>query len=655
MAIDREATLKQAEKLLRQGKLDAAIQEYVRLVEDQPRDWNAINALGDLYVRAGDTDRAVTQFVRVADYLYGEGFFPKAAALYKKALKVRSDHEHTILRLADIAAQQGINADARMYLRQLAQQRRARDDKRGAAECLVRIGMLEDADGDAKMVAAQASQALGETPQAVSLFVDAAEAFEKQRRADQALDALVEAARLDPGDSALRARIVRMCVAAGQAERAAEFLTPESAGDDPDLLLAVAQMEFAAGRDVDGRGTLMRVLTIAPDRSPAVIAIADTFSARGDRDLAYGCVEVAADAALFESNFERAAQLLEDFVRGGAHIPALMKLVEVCVDAAFDERLRAAQAQLAEAYLDAGRAEEARVVAEDLLTQEPGSEAHRERLLRALSILGADPDEALARIASPEPLLDEPLDLPVTAIEPPVKVTAEPDHTETSVETPSRVDPLPEPDTIEAPVAAVPHAAPAAGDDDTIVLDALEVDLSETLATLGAASPVLPPPPKDPGEEPVEPPRDLESVFEEMRARASTRDVRGGAGDEVYQRAQEHLQAGRWLEAVNDLETAARAPALRFMAAAQLGRLYVARGEFGTGADWLERAAEAPAPTSDDATAVLYDLACVREKMGEGARALAIFMEILVDAGSYRDVSDRVDRLSRVQAQSPGA
>ena len=57
MPIDRESTLRQAEKLQLQGRLDLAIAEYVRLVEEQPRDWNSINALGDLYLRAGDADR----------------------------------------------------------------------------------------------------------------------------------------------------------------------------------------------------------------------------------------------------------------------------------------------------------------------------------------------------------------------------------------------------------------------------------------------------------------------------------------------------------------------------------------------------------------------------------------------------------------------
>ena len=60
--VDRDETLRRAEKLLRQGKLDGAIAEYVQLVTDQPDDWNSMNALGDLYVRAGHSDHAVAWF-----------------------------------------------------------------------------------------------------------------------------------------------------------------------------------------------------------------------------------------------------------------------------------------------------------------------------------------------------------------------------------------------------------------------------------------------------------------------------------------------------------------------------------------------------------------------------------------------------------------
>src|SRR6266516_476828 len=93
LALDREDTLKKAEKLLRQGRLDAAIAEYVRIVEDQPRDWNTANTLGDLYVRANQAEKAVAQYARIADHFLQDGFYPKAAALYKKILKISPDDE----------------------------------------------------------------------------------------------------------------------------------------------------------------------------------------------------------------------------------------------------------------------------------------------------------------------------------------------------------------------------------------------------------------------------------------------------------------------------------------------------------------------------------------------------------------------------------
>ena len=88
---DREAALKAAEKALKLGKVDAAIAEYVKVVEAQPRDWNSANALGDLYVRAKQIDKGLEQYTRIADHLAEEGFYPKAAALFKKILKLKPD------------------------------------------------------------------------------------------------------------------------------------------------------------------------------------------------------------------------------------------------------------------------------------------------------------------------------------------------------------------------------------------------------------------------------------------------------------------------------------------------------------------------------------------------------------------------------------
>jgi pilus assembly protein FimV len=131
LALDREDTLKKAEKLLRQGRLDAAIAEYVRVVEDQLRDWNTANTLGDLYVRAKQPDKAVAQYARIAEHFFSDGFYPKAAALYKKILKISPNHEQSQLQLADLSAKQGLLADAKSYYQIVAARRRAAGDVRG--------------------------------------------------------------------------------------------------------------------------------------------------------------------------------------------------------------------------------------------------------------------------------------------------------------------------------------------------------------------------------------------------------------------------------------------------------------------------------------------------------------------------------------------
>jgi hypothetical protein len=48
---------------------------------------------------------------------------------------------------------------------------------------------------------------------------------------------------------------------------------------------------------------------------------------------------------------------------------------------------------------------------------------------------------------------------------------------------------------------------------------------------------------------------------------------------------------------------------------------------------------------------VLYELADALESAGEPARALAVWLELQADAGVYRDVAARVDRLANMKAQ----
>ena len=319
MAIDRAASLKKAEQFIRQGRLDGAIGEYVRLVEDHPLDWNTVNALGDLYVCVGAADRAVTQFLRVADQLLGEGSLPRAAALYKKALKVGGHHDHALLRLGEIAGRQGLLTDAQAYLGRLAEQRRLRGDQSGAAECLARLDALHEPDAASPVTSPSVTR-----PQ----------------------------------------------------------------GEDPDVLVALGQMELDSEESERAHTVFARLLAIAPDRHADVTRMALEQARKGRLESAFACIGIVVDASLLEGHWERAVAALQTLVQQAPHIPALIKLVELCVDAGLDAALRDAQARLADAYLDAGQGVEARFIAQDLLDRDPATEAHARRLRHALELLG---------------------------------------------------------------------------------------------------------------------------------------------------------------------------------------------------------------------------------------------------------------------------
>ena len=537
MALDRDAALKRAEKFLRQGKLDGAIDEYVRLVQDQPRDWASINALGDLYVRAGRPDDAVQQFARVADYLFAEGFLPKAQAVYKKALKVHSTHEPTLLQLTEIAVRQGLLVDARQYLRQLSELRRFRNDARGLAEITVRLGTLEDADPQARLAAATAAEQLGD------------------------------------------------------ATLASELLS------DPELLLALAKRDFEAGKDTEAIQRVTRVVTQEPQRAPDVMRIARDLVEAGYRDRAFLCVDLLTDAALLEGDLPRAAQYLNEFVQNAPHVPALAKLVEICVDAELNWMMREAQGRLAAALREAGREAEAEAILADLeqglLAEEMPDEVVDEDFF---ANLGERVD-----VGAPEPE-----SAPAPALEP---------------------EPEPEPEPEQNPERLTGNHEPA-------LPEIFEIDLSDPLGTIESA-----------------PPPALEDVFDEMRAKAARDQMTTDAAAQL-ESAMAQLRDGREAEAIEGLQAAARTPALRFSAAAQLGGVFMRRGDRAKAIEWMERAAEAPAPSPEEGAGLLYQLAATLEGAGEGARALAILLELDADTPGYRDVRQRITRLTQVQAES---
>jgi tetratricopeptide (TPR) repeat protein len=722
--IDRAATLRNAEKLIRQGKLPDAIAEYVRLVEDQPGDWNLQNSLGDLYARAGQLDKAIAQYGQIADSLNDEGAGAKAAAVYKKILKLKPDHEHTLVQVSEILGGQGRYADARSHLNTLIELRKAKGDTRGALQAKVRLGSLDPEDYESRLTAAGARVEMGDKggalndlkeiagelaekgrqPEAIEVLREAAKlnpddeelrerlldvyfavgdyaharecattveqfrmlaaALEADGKPDEALDTLRQAASANPGDNELAAQLARAFIAKGDLATAGEYLTAESAGDDPELLLTVADIRLRGDKVDEGVAIVRRLLEQDASRREQIAQLGWSVAEKAP-EAGFVVVELAADAAVAQVDWPGAAAVLQEFVtRVPNHIPALMRLVEICVDGGLESTMYSAQAQLADAYIEGGHATEARFIAEDLVAREPWDRANIERFRRTLVLLGEpDPDGLIAsRLSGESPFMSTDLsgDSLFDDIPPPEPVP-EPHEDEieqllaaaAAAEQPAKKTPLkPLPRRVgeEQQFAMSANAIDLdsiLGDFESAtappVLDAtedVEVDLSISLDTIKKPVP-------RPSAEPDD--GDLDSVFDGLRAQSAKRSGLDEAEKE-YKRGLSLRAAGDIDGCIQALEKASRAPKLRFGTSWLIARLYRDRDMMPQALDWLERAAQAPAPTRDESHQLLFELAEALEKIGEVARALAVCMELQSDAGSYRDVDTRIDRLTKVQA-----
>jgi tetratricopeptide (TPR) repeat protein len=171
--------------------------------------------------------------------------------------------------------------------------------------------------------------------------------------------------------------------------------------------------------------------------------------------------------------------------------------------------------------------------------------------------------------------------------------------------------------------------------------EAVEIDLSNLLEELRPSMAEAKLPRKDSG-------RDLETVFKDFRDEVSRENVADAAAQH-YKLAIAYLDMGMIEDALKALQVSVRAPRLRFESASMLARIYLKQNAPTQAVEWFERAAEAPAPNPDAGRALLYELAETLESQGETARALAVFLELQADAGDYRDVSARLERLTRVQ------
>src|SRR5581483_8332233 len=122
---NKQKILASAEKAVQQGKLQSAINEYEKVVQEDPKDLNILNTIGDLHARVGNNDKAAvyfskdgdiyarSQYLQVADASMKAGNLEEAARIFQKILELDSDNTAMQTKLADLYIKLGRKDNAR--------------------------------------------------------------------------------------------------------------------------------------------------------------------------------------------------------------------------------------------------------------------------------------------------------------------------------------------------------------------------------------------------------------------------------------------------------------------------------------------------------------------------------------------------------------
>jgi tetratricopeptide (TPR) repeat protein len=261
MAFDKAKVLKAAEKSLSQGKINAAIKEYRQIVDNDADDLTTLNMLGDLYVRSGKNQEAVSCFERIADHYSAQEFNLKAIAMYKKIERLRPRDPVIALKLADLYANQNLVHDARAQYLVVADAYTKSGDNKRALDILHKIADLDPNNTEIRLKLADGYLKENMRRESATAFVQTAHRFHQIGSHDQALDAYNKALQLVRDDREALRGLLETHIARGTADEAAEVLerAVETHEDDKELvsMLARAYLEAEDARGAERATSLL--------------------------------------------------------------------------------------------------------------------------------------------------------------------------------------------------------------------------------------------------------------------------------------------------------------------------------------------------------------------------------------------------------------
>ncbi len=481
MASKRESLIASAEKSLQRGKVDLALKDYLKVLEETPSDINILNKVGDLQVRLGKNEESIPFFLRIAEHYAHDGFYVRAIAMYKKVNKLDPARLDIYEKLAELYVKQQLWMEAKSNYQVLADYLLKQDNLAGAIGIYQKMAAIEPQNLQLHVKLADLFTQAKRIPEALREYAVVASALSERGAHEESIRVYEKALRLAPDNVEILRTLVPLLLSLNQVEQARAALRKglEASPRSVPLFLLAAEAALAANDMAEARSYSDKARAVEPENED-VLAAAVKIQLKGRRpDLAWGAALPLADAAVRRGEAKKALALLVPIARAAPDNDDLVKKVVDVASGVGDETTALPfRSALAELYRKKGRLAEAADLLRHCARTQPDNAEFRARLAQLEPAAGA---ATVAPPRVPPPSLERKLEVTLSGFGPPSRTAAPP-------AAPPPVAPEP-----------APQLGPAAAE--------FEFDLDEVEAVEEVEEPAAAPPPA--AEAPATPPRGL--------------------------------------------------------------------------------------------------------------------------------------------------
>ena len=186
MAIDRSKIQKEANRLLTLGKVERAIDEFQKLVDDNPKDYSTLNQVGDLSVQIGRVREGVEIHKRLGSAYERDGFHARAAAIFQKVVRNAPEDIDAAQRLADLYRQMNRPVDSVRVHLQVAEHFQKKGLIKRALEEFNKVIDLDPKNLKMKVKLADLYNKEGMKDRAAGIYLEVAESLAMEQMHDEA-------------------------------------------------------------------------------------------------------------------------------------------------------------------------------------------------------------------------------------------------------------------------------------------------------------------------------------------------------------------------------------------------------------------------------------------------------------------------------------